>query len=76
MAARTDPTPLTVPPGLRTTHHLHHAITTWSTCQRATTLLQYDDVPDFDLTCHALVDGLQLRCAPCHQRRHQAGVAA
>jgi len=42
----------------------------------ATTLLQYDHVPDFDLTQRTVVDELQLRCAPCHQRRHQSEVAA
>ena len=35
MVARTDPTPVTVPPGLPITHDLHDAITTWSTSQRA-----------------------------------------
>ena len=42
----------------------------------ATTLLQYDHVPDFDVTQHTVVEELQLRCVPCHQRRHQQGAAA
>ena len=42
----------------------------------AAALLQYDHVPDFDITHHTVVDELELRCAPCHQRRHQEGVAA
>ena len=42
----------------------------------ATTLLQYDHVPDFDETKRTVVEELQLRCAPCHQRRHAAEKAA
>lgn len=38
----------------------------------ATTLLEYDHVPDFSITGHTVVEELQLRCAPCHQRRHAA----
>jgi hypothetical protein len=42
----------------------------------ATTLLQYDHVPDYELTRHTVVEELQLRCAPCHQRRHREQAAA
>ena len=42
----------------------------------ATTLLEYDHVPDFAQTGHTVVDELQLRCAPCHQRRHDREAAA
>jgi len=42
----------------------------------ATTLLEYDHVPDFAQTGHTVVDELQLRCAPCHQRRHDQEAAA
>ena len=35
-------------------------------------LLQYDHVPDFDLTRRTVVDELRLRCTPCHDRRHAA----
>ena len=42
----------------------------------ANALLQYDHVPDFEATHHTVVDELQLRCAPCHQRRHEREVAA
>ncbi len=42
----------------------------------AATLLQYDHVPDFDVTQHTVVEELQLRCSPCHQRRHGQGSAA
>lgn len=42
----------------------------------ATTLLEYDHVPDFAQTGHTIVDELQLRCAPCHQRRHDREDAA
>lgn len=41
-----------------------------------TTLLEYDHVPDFAQTGHTVVEELQLRCAPCHQRRHDQGSAA
>ncbi|MEO6629721.1 MAG: DUF222 domain-containing protein [Aquihabitans sp.] len=33
-------------------------------------LLEYDHVPAYDTTGHTLIDELQLRCAPCHARRH------
>ena len=33
-------------------------------------LLEYDHVPPFGETDHTLVDELELRCAPCHARRH------
>ena len=42
----------------------------------ATTLLEYDHVPDFAQTGHTVVEELQLRCAPCHQRRHEREDAA
>ena len=42
----------------------------------ATALLQYDHVPDYEVTGHTLVEELQLRCAPCHQRRHRQESAA
>ena len=42
----------------------------------ATTLLEYDHVPDFTQTGHTVVEELQLRCAPCHQRRHEQETAA
>ena len=42
----------------------------------ATTLLEYDHVPDFAQTGHTVVEELQLRCAPCHQRRHDQEAAA
>ena len=42
----------------------------------ATTLLQYDHVPDYEVTQHTVVEELQLRCAPCHQRRHRHEAAA
>ncbi len=42
----------------------------------AATLLQYDHVPDFDITHHTVVEELQLRCAPCHQQRHNQETAA
>ena len=34
-------------------------------------LLQCDHVPDYDISKRTLVDELELRCASCHQRRHQ-----
>jgi hypothetical protein len=37
----------------------------------AITLLEYDHVPDFAQTGHTVIEELQLRCAPCHQRRHE-----
>lgn len=42
----------------------------------ATRLLEYDHVPDFAVTGHTVVDELELRCAPCHQRRHATEGAA
>jgi hypothetical protein len=42
----------------------------------ATTLLEYDHVPDFAETGHTVVEELQLRCAPCPQRRHEQDDAA
>jgi 5-methylcytosine-specific restriction endonuclease McrA len=42
----------------------------------ATTLLEYDHVPDFATTGRTIVEELQLRCAPCHQRRHDREAAA
>ncbi len=42
----------------------------------AATLLEYDHVPDFAQTGHTVVEELQLRCAPCHQRRHEQESAA
>jgi len=42
----------------------------------ATVLLQYDHVPEFEVTRHTVVEELQLRCAPCHQRRHRQDAAA
>jgi hypothetical protein len=36
----------------------------------AESLLEYDHVPDYELTGRTLVEELQLRCAPCHARRH------
>lgn len=40
-------------------------------CGRAE-LLEYDHVPAFEQSGHTLVDELELRCAPCHQHRHDA----
>ena len=33
-------------------------------------LLEYDHVPDYELTGHTVTGELRLRCAPCHHRRH------
>lgn len=37
----------------------------------ATELLEYDHVPSFDETGHTVVEETELRCAPCHRRRHE-----
>ena len=42
----------------------------------ASTLLQYDHVPDYDVSRHTVVEELQLRCAPCHHHRHAHGSEA
>jgi hypothetical protein len=42
----------------------------------AASLLEYDHVPDFAQTGHTVVEELQLRCSPCHQRRHEREDAA
>jgi len=34
-------------------------------------LIQYDHVPDFEITRHTVIDELQCRCAPCHRTRHR-----
>jgi hypothetical protein len=34
-------------------------------------LLEYDHVPAFESTGHTLTTELELRCAPCHTRRHE-----
>ncbi|MFN3218185.1 MAG: hypothetical protein ACE367_16955 [Acidimicrobiales bacterium] len=33
-------------------------------------LTEYDHVPEYETTRRTIVDELQLRCAPCHHRRH------
>ena len=38
----------------------------------STVLLEYDHVPDFAESGRTVVDELELRCAPCHRRRHSA----
>lgn len=38
-------------------------------CGRAD-LIEYDHVPSYEQTGHTHVDELELRCAPCHRRRH------
>ena len=35
-------------------------------------LLQYDHNPEYEATRHTIVEELELRCAPCHARRHKA----
>ena len=42
----------------------------------STDLLQYDHDPDYELTKHTIVDELEIRCAPCHHKRHGRSVAA
>ncbi len=42
----------------------------------ASTLLQYDHVPDYDVSRRTVVEELQLRCAPCHHHHHANGSAA
>ena len=41
-------------------------------CGRAD-LLQFDHNPPFEESKHTVVDELELRCAPCHRRRHGPG---
>lgn len=36
----------------------------------ATAFLQYDHVPDFDVSGHTLVEETELRCSRCHKNRH------
>lgn len=38
-------------------------------------LLEYDHVPPYELTGRTLIDELELRCAPCHRKRHEADAA-
>ncbi len=41
-----------------------------------TELLQYDHVPSYEQTGHTVTTELRLRCAPCHEQRHQQDHAA
>lgn len=36
-----------------------------------TDLLQYDHTPDYEQSRRTVIDELELRCSPCHHRRHQ-----
>ena len=36
----------------------------------STHLLRYDHHPDYEQTRHTIIDELELRCAPCHYKRH------
>lgn len=38
----------------------------------ATDLLEYDHNPPYGTTHRTIVDELELRCAPCHRRRHRS----
>jgi len=38
-------------------------------------LLVYDHIPDYDTTGHTITSELQLRCAPCHHKRHTENAA-
>ncbi len=42
----------------------------------STDLLRYDHVPDYEQSRHTVVDELELRCAPCHHKRHAKQKAA
>jgi 5-methylcytosine-specific restriction endonuclease McrA len=35
-----------------------------------TELLQFDHVPPFEQTLHTVVEELEVRCSPCHRKRH------
>lgn len=37
----------------------------------ASSLLEYDHVPDYAVSGRTVVEELQLRCAPCHAKRHK-----
>ncbi|MEL7208246.1 MAG: HNH endonuclease, partial [Actinomycetota bacterium] len=37
-----------------------------------TDLLEYDHNPPYEQTHRTITDELELRCAPCHRRRHRA----
>ncbi len=37
----------------------------------STDLLEYDHNPDYEITGRTVVEELELRCAPCHRRRHR-----
>lgn len=35
-------------------------------------LLEYDHNPPYDITRHTVVEELEVRCSPCHRKRHSA----
>lgn len=35
-------------------------------------LLEFDHVPAFEETGHTIIEELEVRCSPCHRRRHEA----
>ncbi|QXC61351.1 HNH endonuclease [Aquihabitans sp. G128] len=41
----------------------------------STALLEYDHVPPYELSGQTVTSELQLRCAPCHRRRHRSDAA-
>jgi len=43
-------------------------------CGRAD-LLEFDHVPDYETSGHTITSELQLRCAPCHHKRHRNAAA-
>ena len=38
----------------------------------STELLRYDHDPDYEQSRHTTIDELEIRCAPCHHKRHKA----
>ncbi|MEO5839056.1 MAG: hypothetical protein ABIQ73_06280 [Acidimicrobiales bacterium] len=41
-----------------------------------TDLLRYDHRPDYEQSRHTIVDEVEIRCAPCHHKRHAKQAAA
>jgi hypothetical protein len=42
----------------------------------STDLLRYDHQPDYEQTRRTIIEEVEIRCAPCHHKRHAKQTAA